>query len=150
MVSDMILLSQTNVLIAAKHSTFTQSLPLSILFDRKQQQFCEVSATGRAMTCTSNMKNWLFRTDTDDIHTYYSNGDTDENDEGDVSHMLTLLLPDIEPSRQFTKVKLFLEIPWTDPSEEAIFYYGLSKINKKYRTIKSSNESIWNTAVAND
>jgi hypothetical protein len=157
MVSDMILLSQTNALIAAKYSTFTQSLPLSLIFARKQQ-FCEVSSTGHAMTCTSDMKNWLFRTEKDTIHTYFVDDtmmqrpkeNEKKNETTEVTHMLTLLLPDIEPSQQFTRLLSFLKTPWEDPSKEPIFYYGRSKINKKYRYRKPSVESKWNVVEINE
>lgn len=67
MVVDMMLLANSDILIAARHSSFTQSMPLSLVLARKQSQygphFCEVSAAATAMSCYQDSPAWLFRDD---------------------------------------------------------------------------------------
>jgi hypothetical protein len=146
MVSDMILLSRTDFLIAAKHSTFTQSLPLSLIFHR-QKTFCEVSNDGLTMTCISKrIQNWLFRDDPSSIHTYTITKDTTNSQPVDVAHNITVLLPDIDLPVEFAQAQEFLLSPWNDPSREAIFAYGQTRIFKKYRGRKPEGEPRWNYA----
>uniref|UniRef100_A0A7S4EJU7 Uncharacterized protein n=1 Tax=Pseudo-nitzschia australis TaxID=44445 RepID=A0A7S4EJU7_9STRA len=95
--SDVLMLSKVDVLIAAKRSTFTQSLPLALGFDRnrkdteineagdadsdvaskdassshRQFSFCEVSESDTArITCFASMLKWLFRGEDDQNGTY--------------------------------------------------------------------------------
>lgn len=95
--SDMALLSKSNVIIAARRSTFTQILPRSILMDQteilrseeedkdysifesrfKRQRrrlwnqrgykFCEMSRTAQSMSCFTKRNAWLFRHELDDF-----------------------------------------------------------------------------------
>jgi hypothetical protein len=88
-VNDALLLSEVDILIAAKRSTFTQSLPLTLGFDRnwndknssnkdddhdhefkenitrintRQFSFCEVSEPdATSVTCLTDARTWLFR-----------------------------------------------------------------------------------------
>ena len=88
-VNDALLLSEVDILIAAKYSTFTQSLPLALGFDRnrndknssnrdddhgheskenitrinnRQFSFCEVSEPdATSVTCVTDVRTWLFR-----------------------------------------------------------------------------------------
>ena len=127
MVSDMFLLSQADVLIAARHSSFTQSLPLSILFDHVRQHpsqrrgpnFCEVSSSATTMTCLEDLSTWLFRKDPSKMITYILPSSTDRNInsksndgmddlENPVVHKLLVLLPDLEPPKEFPDVVSYL------------------------------------------
>jgi len=99
-ISDALLLSEVDVLIAAKRSTFTQSLPMTLGFDRnwndkknsdkdkdkdddktkekvtnrKQFSFCEVSELDATrVTCFTDARTWLFRGE-DNIYGH-TNGD---------------------------------------------------------------------------
>jgi hypothetical protein len=146
MVSDMILLSHADFLIAAKHSTFTQSLPLSLIFHRRKT-FCEVSENGMTMTCISGrIEAWLFRDDPSRIHTYAVVKDTTKSPPGDVAHPITVLLPDNVLPVEFALAQEYLRQPWEDPVHESIFAYGQTKIFKKYRGTKLETESRWNFA----
>ena len=141
MVSDMMLLAHSNVLVAARHSTFTQSLPLSMMFAR-QQIFCEVSDEGVTMTCVDgDMQTWLFRDNVSSIHTFVADAGSDSSA---VSHRITLLLPDVSQPPEFSQAKKFLTDPWTNPNQEALFPYGQAKIYKKYRNQKPSSTPGWN------
>ena len=85
-ISDILLLSEVDVLLAAKRSTFTQSLPMTLGFGRNQNQnnennwhdnenldgtihnnskqfsFCEVSESDATrVTCATDVRSWLFR-----------------------------------------------------------------------------------------
>lgn len=157
MVSDMILLSHTDVLVAAKHSTFTQSLPMALVL-HDGRSFCEASDTGNAITCMNDIETWLFRND-DSKTTTYSNSDDDGGDGGGVKveatkrvvspHRVTLLLPDVTKPLEFDEAQTFLAEPWniTDPSSpfvEATFLYGNYKVDQKYRNAKPLKESKWN------
>jgi hypothetical protein len=144
MMSDMILLSYADILIAAKRSTFTQSLPLSMIFYR-QKTFCEVSHNGMTMTCISErIQAWLYRNDPSRIRTYTIDKDTSNSPPVDVAHLITVLLPDIDPPVEFTQAQEYLLKPWDNPAQESIFAYGQTKIFKKYIGRKPEMESRWN------
>jgi hypothetical protein len=161
MMSDMILLSRVNILVATRYSTFTQSLPLSMMFHH-QQSFCEASHDGTAMTCVAGrIQNWLFRNDPSHIHTYNSLHDDNKNDDNDmdmeesppppsppqpVQHPITLLLPDVEPPPELAQAQHFFGQPLQPPLDqkkkvtmEAIFPYGHSKLFQKYRNNNNNN-----------
>ncbi|KAG7357810.1 Nodulation protein Z NodZ [Nitzschia inconspicua] len=149
MVNDMILLSHVNVLVAARYSTFTQSLPLSMIFHR-QQTFCEVSEDGKSMTCVSgDIHAWLFR-QMPSVQSQTFTMDTSSKTNTDdviVIHPITLLLPDVEPPMEFAQAQRFLQ---TQSLElESVFPYGSTKLFKKYRNRKNdvvvaTEPSQWN------
>jgi hypothetical protein len=63
--SDMILLSHTDVMIAARPSSFTQSMPLSLVFENSSSQahainkeFCEVNRDATEMRCYRSVMDW--------------------------------------------------------------------------------------------
>jgi hypothetical protein len=63
MLLDDILLSFSDVLIAARHSTFTQSMPMPLVFDRSNgvpgPHFCEVGDSGMLRCiCPSDLKTY--------------------------------------------------------------------------------------------
>ena len=62
MISDQILLSSTDVVIAPRYSSFSQSMPLSIALNRKEkkvpQGFCEMTKMDQPMVCHENAMNW--------------------------------------------------------------------------------------------
>ena len=67
---DMMLLSESDVLIAGAYSSFTQTLPLSIMFDKAASsssgessglvppKFCEIVVAGDLMFCFDNFRDW--------------------------------------------------------------------------------------------
>jgi hypothetical protein len=71
---DMVLLAQSDILVAGRYSSFTQSLPRSIQFekasssgrrgDRRLGVFCEVGMEGRNMECFDNFEEWWLRKST--------------------------------------------------------------------------------------
>lgn len=76
---DMILLSHADVVIAARPSSFTQSMPLSLIMAREKgavlQPYCEMNAEATDMRCYSSYSDWCCHGDTDfalaDIHQRY-------------------------------------------------------------------------------
>ena len=65
--ADMILLSHADVVIAARPSSFTQSLPMSLVLAtnsstrRVAEPYCEVNADASKMTCFGNFSDWCCR-----------------------------------------------------------------------------------------
>ncbi len=61
-VADMILLSHSNVLIAGRISSFVQSMPMSLVFGRKNQKVkepnCELNLDASDMICSSTYLEW--------------------------------------------------------------------------------------------
>ena len=69
---DMMLLSESDIVIAAKYSSFTQTLPLSIMFHKAASsptesslvvhpRFCEIAADGDVMSCYDNFRDWIMK-----------------------------------------------------------------------------------------
>jgi hypothetical protein len=153
MVSDMLLLSHADVLIAARHSSFTQSLPLSLVMDRHRNQvgphFCEASANATSMTCLQDLPTWLFRDDETKMWTYslLDNGNNDEP----VQHKSLVFLPDVKPAKEYAHVVNFLQTE--DPQQHSVqtHTYGNNRFNPKYRNRKKGNRLTleWNFTSAN-
>mmetsp|Transcript_657 Transcript_657/g.1008 ORF Transcript_657/g.1008 Transcript_657/m.1008 type:complete len:402 (+) Transcript_657:3-1208(+) len=86
---DMILLSLSDVLVAARYSSFTQTMPLALLFgDMRGQQrhsdtvsypYCETSREGTSMACFKSFQGWKARTRPSNPHriVYQSSGRVD-------------------------------------------------------------------------
>jgi hypothetical protein len=147
MVSDMMLLAYSNVLVAAKHSTFTQSLPLTVVFEQ-QQTFCEVSGRGTVMTCLNgSIQTWLFRDNPSQSHTFVVDSQNSVQASSAVTHPITVLLPDVTKPAEFLQAQSFLSHPWRKQNQEAIFRYGKTKIYKKYRSQKQFPGSKWHFVV---
>ncbi|KAL3791132.1 hypothetical protein HJC23_000552 [Cyclotella cryptica] len=109
MLLDDIVLSFSDVLIAARYSTFTQSMPMPLIFDRaggrRGPHFCEVGDTGTVMTCLEDMQTWLFRDAPQKIFTYSIGDGVDVKE---VIHRMTVHLPDLETSSSFYRAVQFL------------------------------------------
>jgi hypothetical protein len=147
MMSDMLLLSHADVLIAARHSSFTQSLPMSLVFDRKQAikgpHFCEVSDTGTSMTCLQDLPTWLFRDDPSKIFQYstttttttQTNNNEEEEEEQHmmVMHKMVIHLPDMKPTKEYSQAVQFLQSAKTT---NQTFIYGKNRFNPRYRKQK--------------
>lgn len=62
MISDQILLSSTDVVIAPKYSSFSQTMPLSIALNRNKrkvdQGYCEMTKIDEPMVCHENALDW--------------------------------------------------------------------------------------------
>jgi hypothetical protein len=158
MFSDMLLLSHSNILIAARHSSFTQSLPLSLVLDRFQNNktepgphFCEVSPLATTMTCLQDASSWLFRNDDTKMTTYTTTTLTKNKTEmGHTVHKLLVHLPDLEPAKEFAEAVWFLGTEQTaEPGQEQpvvrTHTYGGKRFNPKYRKRKKKMEaSTWN------
>ncbi|CAB9496041.1 expressed unknown protein [Seminavis robusta] len=138
MVMDMILLGHANVLIAAMRSSFTQTMPMTMVFHRaadtlsnNSPRFCEVAPSGRAMTCVGTRQAWLHRNDPSSEWTL----SLDENSSS-VVHKIVVHFPDVDQDdnqfqRDWQKAVSFLQ----DPNDQAsTMVWGNGKtINKKYR-----------------
>lgn len=141
MVSDMLLLGHADVLIAARYSSFTQSLPMSLVFDRKGHipgpHYCEVSLNGTSMTCLQDLSTWLFRDDGNKTFHYTivkDNNIVDDDVVNDrrstqrvskpmnshshshlqshhVVHKMVIQLPDIQPAKSYNDLIQFLHSP---------------------------------------
>ena len=159
MFSDMLLLSQADVLIAARRSSFTQSLPMSLVFDRAARMgtqgpnFCEVSYSGTTMTCLEDISTWLFRDDDSKMFTYStedpaSNSISRKNDPESfknsasqasrphsVVHKVLVHLPDVESPKEFDHAVAFLSSP--ERQGHTTHTYGKKRFNPKYRNRKS-------------
>jgi Nodulation protein Z (NodZ) len=155
---DMILLSQSDVLIATSRSTFTQIVPASILFHRvenQQQQtwrYCEMdlftSSSTTTMTCFRNQQSWLFRDNKTEWHTFhvtnqnvssvsYNSYDRISNSTQPVAQKLMVHLPDISTTVKSNRPMYLSAIDFFKSIEprlpnETLFYYG-KKYNSKYR-----------------
>ena len=159
MFSDMLLLSHADVLIATRHSSFTQSLPISLVFDRTKGEsgphFCEVSDTALSMVCLEDLATWLFRDDGNKIVTYVVNNEENGNDttqEEEVIHKLLVHLPDIEPAKEFAHAVEFLNGKGPDEGSLAITHtYGAKRFNPKYRLRnKGGTLPSWNLTAFNN
>jgi len=91
---DMALLAKSNIVIAARRSTFTQTMPRSLLLDEPEVEmanqpkksrffyhvrgykFCEVGDTGASMTCFATRNAWMLRHDPNSV-SRRSRGDDD-------------------------------------------------------------------------
>ena len=160
MFSDMFLLSQSNILIAARHSSFTQSMPLSLVLDRKNNQheqpgphFCEVSSLATTMTCLQDASSWLFRNDDTKMTTYTLQQKQRKEEMGPVVHKLLVHLPDLELAKEFSEAVWFLGEQTTEagpepPAVRKTHSYGAKRFNPKYRKRKKKLEAFsWNFKV---
>ena len=85
---DMMLLSESDILIAGKYSSFTQTLPLSIIFQKAAMlhktasssaesslmvhpKFCEIVADGDLMFCFDNFRDWIMKMEESRFMTAY-------------------------------------------------------------------------------
>jgi len=58
--ADQIALAKADVLFAARRSSFTQTLPASLLMHEKKM-FCEVTRDANDMACFTNYTHWVTR-----------------------------------------------------------------------------------------
>uniref|UniRef100_A0A7R9WMY6 Membrane-associated protein n=1 Tax=Craspedostauros australis TaxID=1486917 RepID=A0A7R9WMY6_9STRA len=156
MLSDMIILGHTDVVIAARHSAFTQSLPLSLVFQRADlsaaaatgtttaedghPEFCEVSTDGTSMSCHQSSESWLFRDDPTTPHYSLSHNQSTSFAAGELSfeylvqHKLLVHLPDVERPKEFEHVLEFLNNPLKDNRESTKMHtFGRKRFNPRYR-----------------
>ena len=115
MTNDMMLLSHSDVIISARQSAFTQSLPLSRVFDKHEGEegphFCEVDAAGAHMTCLEDKKTWLFRDDVSKIIPISKGKGLNglfEADTKQVHHKLLVNFPDVDVPKEFLDARTFL------------------------------------------
>ena len=134
MIFDQILLSYSDVLIAARPSTFTQTLPMSLVFDHGDSRsnsgphFCEVSDSALTMVCLEDVRTWLFREDTSKMFTYWISSVIPMES---VNHDLSVHLPDNIVSNEQSRAEKFL----LNQSETGKFHYrGEGQVfDPKYR-----------------
>lgn len=148
MVADMILLSEADILVAARHSSFTQSMPMSLVLDRTQNDrgphFCEVSDNATSMSCFQDLPTWLFRDNRDKDWTYSLPFEgTHQSDE--VHHKALVHLPDKDRPKEYDNLIKFLEAKEL-PVEDGIptHTYGSKRFNPKYRKRKPAEIPGWN------
>lgn len=72
MLLDMILLAKSTTVVAPLGSSFTQSLPLTIVLDQDDGMFCQASRDAQYMTCFRSMEAYLFRFKIGDMINYYT------------------------------------------------------------------------------
>ena len=133
MFNDMFLLSRVDILVASQKSTFTQSLPLSLLFHRTRNEvgphFCEVSKSATSLNCYQDLETWLFRDVSQNIFAYSTAKPVEL-----VSHKLVLLLPDIKPPKDFIDVENFIRNDrFSDTNTLMTHTYGSKPYFQKYR-----------------
>lgn len=153
MVADMILLSEVDILIAARHSSFTQSMPISLVLERKKQEkgphFCEVSDSAMRMSCFQDIETWLYRDELSKQWMYVlPSASTDET--GQVRHKSLIHLPDKDSPKEYDHLLHFLiddNIP-TSSVDSMTHTYGSKRFNPKYRNRKPSLISGWNFTSA--
>jgi len=140
MVNDMMILSHSDVIIAARPSAFTQSLPLSRVFDKHKGEegphFCEVDEKGAHMTCIDDKKTWIFRDDESKIIPISKGKGLNalfESSTDQVFHPLMVQFPDVTLPEQFTDAKKFLHTQRTEKQADILKHmYGEKAIFPKY------------------
>ncbi|CAJ1945624.1 unnamed protein product [Cylindrotheca closterium] len=150
MFSDMLLLGNADVVVAARHSSFTQSLPLSRVFDRHRGEegphFCEVSSDATTMTCFEDKKTWLFRQDENKIFQIENGNQTKSFPQ--VTHRVLVSFPDVETPNEMDTVIEFLQKPRIGNDTDILMHtYGKKGFNPKYRGQKSE-KSMWTFAYS--
>eukprot|EP00980_Cylindrotheca_fusiformis_P027991 scaffold22575_cov141-Cylindrotheca_fusiformis.AAC.22 len=150
MVSDMMLLSHSDVVIAARPSSFTQSLPISRVFDRHVDEegphYCEVASDGNFMTCLEDKKTWLFRDNIKKVVPISKKGGINglfDDDFPQVVHNLLIHLPDVEQPPEYKMAREFLQASRTGDQEDIIKHvYGEKAVFPKYNDAKE-HEPKW-------
>jgi len=157
MVIDMLLLRHADILIAARHSTFTQSLPLTLAMSRNRNEeeekkknhhgasFCEVSDDATRMSCFQNIPAWLFR-DNPQHETNYALPvvtSTTINSTLSVHHKSLIFLPEKEKLPEFYKLMEYVSRDDDHEGERRTMSYG-RRFNPRYRNQKTSDHPGWN------
>ena len=181
MMSDTILLGHTDVLVAAMRSSFTQIMPMSMIFQRHGKaggepflspvpttltpRFCELSESGRSMTCVDNREAWLFRDETKEWILSLDNTDTEyQNGNGGLTrvvHKVMVHFPDVD--RDDTHLIADLDTAqsyFSTGSSELQHIFDSSKtnmtwgdgktINQKYRKRSQGFTSKWTILPASE
>jgi len=133
-VTDMILLSQANTVVAARYSTLSQIFPLSIVFGREEDKqtryrFCEVSTMAHDMSCFGTLSDWLFRRKPSRM----GNFTLDKRYYQPVVHQLTVHLPDLEYEPRIDEARSYLRNNKTTPFKYCP-RYNIKYRGKKYET----------------
>ena len=130
MILDNMTLGLSDILISARHSSFTQILPLSLLFDRgpnnRGPHYCEVSDTAETMTCLEDYNTWLYRDDPNKTFNYAINNAA--NSKEVVHGSMQVHLPDVDISDEYIKAKSFL----SREGGKKEMKFG-ARFNQKYR-----------------
>ncbi|CAJ1945627.1 unnamed protein product [Cylindrotheca closterium] len=151
MTSDMMLLSHSDVVIAARPSAFTQGLPLSRVFDKHVDEegphYCEVGDDGNYMSCLEDKKTWLFRDNIRKVvpisRSQGINGLFDP-EFPQVVHNLLIQLPDVVHPNEFQEVKKFLDGKRGENQGDILKHvYGEKAIFGKYKD-NLKHEPKWN------
>ena len=135
MLMDSVVLSFSDVLVAPRYSSFTQTLPAHLIFDQNKgitgPSFCECSNTGKSMTCLEDMRNWIFRDDEKKMFHYSTIfGGRDNNIELPVIHDFVPELPDVVVPDEYNRTVQYLKKP---SGEESFVYGNIRGFNGKYR-----------------
>lgn len=155
MMADMILLSQTDILIAARHSSFTQSMPISLIFERTKNHsgphFCEVSTDATNMACFQDVLAWLYRNQPQKEWRFSLDSVVADSSLPEVHHKALIHLPDKDIPKQYDDVVAFLSSSGglsgrspNDDEKALSFSYGNKRFNPKYRNKKPSDSPGWN------
>ena len=136
MLLDNFVLANSDVLIAARFSSFNQILPMRLVFDKgrnkKGPHFCEVSDTAKTMTCLEDISTWMFRDDANKKFTYALNSEVDE---GEVVHRFMVQLPDVDAgnSEAFSKAQWYLNLTKEEGFFQRLKHEPSGGFNQKYR-----------------
>jgi len=134
MFMDSMLLSFSDVLIAARYSSFTQILPMTLVFDRGSKnhgpRFCEVSDTAKRMTCLEDVRTWLFRDNAQKMFSYSIDGENVTVDA--VVHRLGTHFPDVVVPDKYSMAASFLDSSKTVDRRHGGMVYGPT-FDPKYR-----------------
>ena len=135
MLLDSMIMSVSDVLIAARHSSFTQILPMPLVFDRGSANsgphFCEVSDTAEEMTCLEDMETWMLRNNVNKTFNYaiHNKNSTTSANKGVPAQKNHIHYPDVVVSDHYNTATTFLD---TSYKEKNRMIYG-EKFSQKYR-----------------
>jgi hypothetical protein len=151
MVIDMLLLSHADILMAARQSSFTQSMPLLLVMARKGKEkgphFCEVSDHATTMSCFQDVPAWLFRDNPKQEWEYtLSSHVVHEDASTPVRHKSMIHLPEVELLPEFHQLVEFLhrDENHDEKNNNNIWMTYGQKFNPRYRNQKGSDHPDWN------
>jgi Nodulation protein Z (NodZ) len=150
MLLDMMLLARSNILVAAPGgSTFSQSLPLSLVFQRGGS-FCDVSRLAPyTMTCYDSMETWVFGMNDEAGVTSFglsSNHTPSESQTTLRLREISIHFPDPEPGKQFAEIESWIKNCGGEDTPPQVQRLGKPMgFNPKYRNHppRTDNETGW-------
>lgn len=137
MLLDMLVLGRSKVLVAPLRSSFTQTLPASMVLNRQGGQFCQSAGEAHYMTCFHSMEAWLFRFKTSHMTNYYVDSGEGQKKEYVYHKIITEL-----PSPSMLEEKDFLDlksrVTVLQPVESRKWQYG-TRFDSTFRNFEPAN-----------